>query len=309
MKRGAAAAIVFLGLLAVGIGVAVLVLLGITSQAGSLEGNLQSAVDKIQSSLQDAGASADKAQSAADGASSTVSSAFHALIHGLETGISALASLAVFLSFTALSLFFLLKDGPTIREWTERHMGLPPSVATMVTGRTLQALRGYFVGVTAVAAFNAVVIGLGALVLGVPEAGSIALVNFLAAYIPYLGAWTAGAFTVLVALGSQGTSTAIAMAVIVLLANGALQQLIQPIAYGAALGIHPLAVLIVTIAGGALFGTIGLILGAPLTSAAVHVSADLALARARESRDAPEAPQTPDDRPPTTRAAGATGAA
>ena len=48
------------------------------------------------------------------------------------------------------------------------------------------ALRGYFVGVTAVAAFNAIVIGLGALVLDVPDAGAIAAVNFVAAYIPYL---------------------------------------------------------------------------------------------------------------------------
>ena len=52
---------------------------------------------------------------------------------------------------------------------------------------------------------------------------------------------------------------------------------------GAALGIHPLAVLIVTIAGGALFGTIGLILAAPLTSAVVRISADLARARAEAS--------------------------
>ena len=93
------------------------------------------------------------------------------------------------------------------------------------------------------------------------------LINFVAAYIPYLGAWSAGAFTVLIALGADGTQTALTMAVIVLLANSILQQMIQPIAYGAALGIHPLAVLIVTIAGGALFGSIGLILGAPLTSA------------------------------------------
>jgi predicted PurR-regulated permease PerM len=70
------------------------------------------------------------------------------------------------------------------------------------------------------------------------------------------------------------------MAVIVLLANGILQQMIQPIAYGAALGIHPLAVLIVTIAGGSLFGTIGLILAAPLTSAIVKISSDLARVRA-----------------------------
>ena len=70
------------------------------------------------------------------------------------------------------------------------------------------------------------------------------------------------------------------MAVIVLLANGMLQQLIQPIAFGAALGIHPLAVLIVTIAGGSLFGMIGLVLAAPLTSAATHIATDLARARA-----------------------------
>ena len=286
MRRGVAAAVVFVGLLVLGVGIAVLVLGGITSEAGNLQGLLQDGVGKLQSALQDAGVSADKAQSAASDASATVSAAFHALLDGVKTGITALASLAVFLSFTALSLFFLLKDGPQIRRWTERHMGIPAPVASIVTGRTLGALRGYFAGVTAVAVFNGVVIGLGALVLGVPKAGSIALVNFFAAYVPYLGAWTAGAFTVLIALGAQGTEIAIAMAIIVLLANGALQQMIQPIAYGATLGIHPLAVLIVTISGGALFGTIGLILAAPLTSAAVHVSSDLARARAHEKREA-----------------------
>jgi predicted PurR-regulated permease PerM len=289
MPRAAAAALVFVALLALAIGITVLVIAGITSQVGSIQGSLQSAVDKLQSALQDAGADAGTAQGAADDASSTVSSAFHALIHGLGTGITALASVAVFLSFTLLSLFFLLKDGPTIRAWTERHMGVPTSVARTVSGRTIHALQGYFAGVTAVAAFNAVVIGLGALVLGVPEVGSIALINFFAAYVPYLGAWSAGAFTVLVALGSEGPGTAVAIAVIVLLANGALQQLIQPIAFGTALGIHPLAVLIVTIAGGALFGTIGLVLAAPLTSAAVHVSTDLARARAREEGGSPDA--------------------
>ena len=89
----------------------------------------------------------------------------------------------------------------------------------------------------------------------------------------------------LLALGSQGPAIALVMGVFILLANGPLQQLIQPIAFGAALGIHPLAVLIVTIAGGCLFGGIGLILAAPLTAAAAHVSTDLALARARRRDD------------------------
>jgi predicted PurR-regulated permease PerM len=74
-----------------------------------------------------------------------------------------------------------------------------------------------------------------------------------------------------------------------LLANSILQQLVQPFAMGAALGIHPLAVLIVTIAGGAMFGTIGLILAAPLTSAIVKISADLARARAKAEQQ-PEEP-------------------
>jgi predicted PurR-regulated permease PerM len=91
---------------------------------------------------------------------------------------------------------------------------------------------------------------------------------------------------VLIALGGAGTEEAAAMIVVVLLANGALQQLVQPFAYGSALGIHPLAVLIVTIAGGALFGAVGLILAAPLTAAATRIAADLA--RMREADAAPE---------------------
>jgi predicted PurR-regulated permease PerM len=286
MPRAAAAALVFVGLIVIGGAIGLMVMTGIVDQAEQLQGTLKSAVDKAQSALKDAGVSDSKAQSTGDDASSTISSAFHALVGGLGTGIEALAGIAIFLSFTALSLFFLLKDGPIIRAWAESHMGIPAPVGRIVAGRTLQSLRGYFAGVTAVAAFNGIVIGLGAWILGVSEPGAIAVVNFVAAYIPYLGAWSAGAFTVLIALGSQGTTVAIAMAVIVLLANGMLQQMIQPIAYGAALGIHPLAVLVVTIAGGALFGTIGLVLGAPLTSAAIKISADVAKARAAEGAEA-----------------------
>jgi putative heme transporter len=259
----------------------VMVVGGISSQASSLSPKLAQGADKIQAWLQDLGVSSDSAQQANSDAGAGLSKGFHALLTGVATGIEALASLAVFLSFTALSLFFFLKDGPVIRAWAERHLGVPRPVGHIVVSRTLQSLRGYFVGVTAVAAFNGIVIGLGALIVGVPEAGSIAVVNFAAAYIPFLGAWSAGAFTVLIALGAQGPEAAIAMIVIVLLANGALQQLVQPIAMGAALGIHPLAVLVVTIAAGALFGVVGMVVAAPLVSAAVRISADLAAARER----------------------------
>jgi predicted PurR-regulated permease PerM len=298
LPRAAATAIVFLAVVALGVAFTVLMLGAVAGHSAELERTLESAASKLQSALQDAGVSAGQAQQAKAGASSSLSGAFHALLNGIGTGVQVLGGLAIFASFTALSLFFLLKDGPQIRLWTERHMGVPRDVGRMITGRTLQALRGYFTGVTAVAAFNAIVIGLGPLLLGVGHAGSIAVVNFAAAYIPYLGAWSAGTFTGLVALGSQGSSTALIMAVIVLLANSILQQMIQPIAFGAALGIHPLSVLIVTIAGGSLFGMIGLVLAAPLTSAATHIATDLARARAAEetgaaSPEAGDAPSSP----------------
>ena len=283
LPRGAAAALVFVAIIAVGIAFTVLIIGGVAGQASGLESTLTGAAGKLETALKDAGVSANEAKEAKEAASSSLSGAFQALVHGVGTGVKVLGSLAIFLSFTALSLFFLLKDGPQIRSWAERHMGVPSAVGHTVTGRTLQALRGYFTGVTAVAAFNAIVIGVAAVVLDIDHAGAIALVNFAAAYIPDLGAGSAGAFTVLLALGSQGSSTALIMAVVVLLANGILQQMIQPIAFGAALGIHPLAVLIVTIAGGSLFGMIGLVLAAPLTSAATHISTDLARARATKT--------------------------
>ena len=59
---------------------------------------------------------------------------------------------------------------------------------------------------TIVAAFNAAVVALGALCLGIPLAGTIAVVTFVGAYIPYLGAWTAGAFAVLIAIRSSSVA-------------------------------------------------------------------------------------------------------
>jgi predicted PurR-regulated permease PerM len=288
--RGGGAALVLVGIVLLGAGIVVLVVGGVLSQSDDISGQLSSARDTLAGWLEDLGVSQEEADEAKADASKAVTSAVPALLGGVVGGISALSSLAFFLALTALSLFFLLKDGPGIRTWAERHVAVPEPVARIITGRVLQSLRGYFLGVTAVAAFNAVVIGIGALLLGVPLAGTIAIVTFLGAYIPYLGAWAAGAFAVLIALGGAGTDAAIAMAVLALLANGLLQQMVQPIAYGAALGIHPLAVLIVTIAGGSLFGAAGLILAAPLTSAITRIAADLAVAREHKDREAATSP-------------------
>jgi predicted PurR-regulated permease PerM len=274
LRRVVASILVLLAIAAAAVAIGVIVLGGITSQADDISNQLGKATNKISTGLKDLGVGDKTADNAKSDGTSSVKAGAGALLEGIGHGLSKLASIAVFASFTLLSLFFLLKDGPSLRDWIERHAGVPPPTAHTVVEDMLRALRGYFGGVTLVAAFNAAVIGLGALVIGVPLAGTIAIVTFLGAYIPYLGAWTAGAFAVLLALGAQGSSGAIAMAIIALLANGILQQIVQPFAFGAALNIHPLAVLIVTVAGGGLFGMVGLVLAAPVTSAIMQISRD-----------------------------------
>jgi putative heme transporter len=284
VPRPVGAILVLVAAILLGAGVVYMVPAGITSQEGDLASHLNDAKNTIEGWLKDLGVDPAKAKDAKQDASPSSTAAVSALLGGLVAGLKELSSLVFFLAMTLLSLVFLLADGPKIRAWGERHMGVPAPVARTISSRTLESLRGYFLGVTLVAAFNAVVVGVGALVLGVPQAGTIAIVTLLAAYVPYLGAWTAGAFSVLVALGGAGTDAAVGMIVVQLLANSVLQQLVQPLAMGAALGIHPLAVLIVTIAGGALFGSVGLILAAPVTSAITRISADLARARAKEEQ-------------------------
>jgi putative heme transporter len=289
LPRGLGALLVLLLISAAGALAGYLVLRGIGTETSAISHQLSRGADRVEGWLNDLGVSETKAQAANHDVSSGTSDAFDALIHGVAGGVERLASLAFFVAMTILSLFFLLKDGPQIRDWTERHVGLPKEVAHTISRRMLQSLRGYFLGVTIVAVFSAVLVGGASLALGIPLAGTIAVVTFIGGYVPYLGAWTAGAFSVLVALGGAGPEEAGAMVVVQLLSNGPLQQIVQPVAYGAALGLHPLAVLVLTIAGGALFGTVGLILAAPIASAIVRVSADLA--RAREERDSapPEA--------------------
>jgi predicted PurR-regulated permease PerM len=61
------------------------------------------------------------------------------------------------------------------------------------------------------------------------------------------------------------------MLAVVLLANGLIQNLLEPFALGAHLRLHPFAVLVIVTSAAALVGVLGAILAAPLVSAAVDV--------------------------------------
>jgi len=270
VPRAGGAALVLLAIVLIGVLVFCLVVGGVSDHSGDISAKASKALDKIAGWLHEVGV--DKSDNAKHNLSKVTPGTIKTLLSGVAKGVSGLTSIAFFLSMAALSTFFVLKDGPTMHRFIDRHVGLPVPVANTVTTNISASLRNYFAGVTIIAAFNGLVIGLAALVLGVPLAGTIAIVNFVAAYVPFIGAWTAGGFAVIIALGSQGKTDAIILAIVCLLANGALQQLIQPFVLGATLSLNPLVVLVVTIGAGSLFGMVGLTLAAPLTSAAVRIS-------------------------------------
>jgi putative heme transporter len=294
VPRIAGSILVLLGFIAVGVVIFLLVFGGIAEQSSEIEGGVSDAVDQVEGWVNDAGVN--ETSSATEDAKSSVADAGTTLIKGLAQGIQGLTSLVFFLTFSVFSTLFLLKDGPTVRRFIDRNMGVPLAVATTITGNVMQSLRRYFLGVSIVAVFNGVVVGIGAYLLDIPLWGTIAVVTFATAYVPFIGAFVSGALAVLLALAEGGTDTALIMLVIVILANGLLQNIVQPIAFGATLDLNPLVVLIATIGFGSIFGMVGLVLGAPLMSAAVHISRDLATAKAAEAAPEPEVPP-PDPEP------------
>ena len=273
VPRIGGAILVLLGLVAIGLLIFCLVFGGISANSGEISTNLNASLDKIQGWLGDVGV--DNAQSATEDLRDSAPGIRTTLLSGVAAGVEGLKSSLFFLAFAALSTLFVLKDAPVMHRFINRHLGLPEPVANIVTSNIARSLRSYFLAVTIIAAFNAVLIGGAALILGVPLAGTIAVVTFVGAYVPFVGAWVAGGFAVLIALGTGGTEDALIMAVVALLANGMLQQMIQPFVMGATLSLNPLVVLVVTIGAGALFGMVGLTLAAPLTSAAVHIASEL----------------------------------
>ena len=273
LPRAAGAGILALVLVALAVLMVGFVMAAITSHEPHIDHLLSTAVDRVQSWAQSLGI--ESASSAAKEIKKAVPEIGRTLLYGVAKGVSGLTSLIVFLGFTAFATFFLVKDAPSLGQWIERHMGMQPEEARIVLADIIQALRRYFLGLTIIAALSTAGVTLGAWIVGVPMLGTIALVAFLGSYVPILGAWAVGIFAVALALANLGPTSALIMAVIVFVANGPLQQIVQPVVYGATLRLNPLVVFSVTIAAGTLLGIPGMVLAAPLVSASVRVNNDL----------------------------------
>lgn len=180
---------------------------------------------------------------------------------------STVGHIATGLLLTVFILLCILADGGGIWRWATRLF--PKRARTAVDGAGRVGWRtvvSYARTQLLVATIDAVGIGIGAFALGVPLAIPIAVLVFLGAFIPFVGAVVTGAVAVFIALVYNGPLVAVLMLAVVLLVQQVESHILQPLLMGSAVKVHPLAIVLV-VAGGAMIGGIaGALFAVPIAA-------------------------------------------
>ncbi|MCC3763876.1 AI-2E family transporter [Glycomyces sp. TRM65418] len=189
---------------------------------------------------------------------------------GLDVAGSTASGLGNFVAGLFLVLFttyFFIRDGRRI--WTFLTGMLPRTAADPLAyagSAGWSTLVQYMRTIVVVAAVDAIFIGLGLWLLGVPLWLPLTTLIFLGAFIPIVGATISGGVAVVVAL--VGTPNGLVTALIVLGIVLAVQQLesnlLQPFLMSRAVKLHPLAIVLAVTAGGFVWGVIGALVAVPL---------------------------------------------
>lgn len=189
---------------------------------------------------------------------------------GVLTGATLVVEVLAGIFLGLVLLYFLLKDGERIWGFLRGEL-LPDRHAgrfDLIAERAVTVLGGYVRGTVVIATVEAVVIGGALAILGVPLALPLAVVVFIGAFVPLLGATTAGVLAALVALVSNGPVTALIVVGVVILVNQLEGDVLAPLVLGKSLSLHPLAVLLALSAGTITAGIIGAILSVPFAAVA-----------------------------------------
>ncbi|MBB5854047.1 AI-2E family transporter [Amycolatopsis umgeniensis] len=166
---------------------------------------------------------------------------------------------------TLFILIFFLSGGDQI--WKFLVLGVPGRVRNRVDvagRRGFASLVSYVRATAAVAVVDAVGIGIGLAIVGVPLVIPLATLVFLGAFIPIIGAVIAGAVAVLIALVTKGVVGALIVLAIVIGVMQLESHVLQPILLGRAVKLHPLAVVLAITAGLVAAGIAGALLSVPL---------------------------------------------
>lgn len=269
----AAATVVVAALLAV-VGVVALVAQPVVGQSVELANSAVSGIEQVQDWL--TGPPVNLASERIDAAVADVAtrarSSASQIAAGVFSGVSVITTGVVTVALVLVLTFFFVKDGPAFLPWVRREAG--PTIgghATEVLARAWQTL-GDFIRVQAIVSFvDAFFIGLGLVILGVPLAAALAVLTFLAGFIPIVGALGAGGFAVLVALVSNGPTTALIVLAVIIVVQQVESNVLQPVLQGRSLNLHAAVVLLAVTAGGTLFGIIGAFLAVPVVAVTAAV--------------------------------------
>lgn len=177
----------------------------------------------------------------------------------------ALVSAITGIALVVFVLVFFIYDGERI--WQMLLRTVPEDVRPRAdrSGRAAFDSLGSFVRATIlVAIVDAVIIGTGLAILGVPLVIPLASLIFLGAFVPYIGATVSGLVAILVALVSGGWLPAVIVTAIVLGVQFIEGNILQPLILGKAVRLHPVAVVLAVAAGITLWGIAGALLAVPV---------------------------------------------
>ena len=269
LGRGAASGLTVLGLVAVVAGLMTIAGREIVQGFGELWAQAGAGLDELLASLASGPLGLDSAQleGYVEQAREQVSANSEALVSGAVHTATTVGHVLAGTVVTLFCLLFFLKDGALIWAWVLR---LLPSHARLsayeASRRGVVTLAAFTRTQILVAAIDAIGIGLGALILGIPLAVPLAVLVFLASFIPFVGAIATGVIAVLVALVDQGPVTALIMLLIVLFVQQLESHVLQPLLLGHAVSLHPVAVLLSVAAGSVIGGIVGALLAVPFVA-------------------------------------------
>jgi len=184
--------------------------------------------------------------------------------------------------------FFLIKDGERIWNWLLGAMRTQTARRMDRAGHASWLVLVYYMrGTVAVAAIHAVVVGVALSIMGVPLALPLAVVVFVAAFVPLVGLLVAGALAILVTLATKGWVDAAILLGILIIEDQLEAHLLQPQVVGKMIRLHPLAVILSLAAGGVLAGIPGAVVAVPIVAVITRALPEL---RRSEPEDL-----TPDD--------------
>lgn len=188
----------------------------------------------------------------------------------ISTALSGASRLVEVLTVLALALFcavFFTHSGE--RQWQWLCGQLPERARQRFAvggGAAWQAFTGYTHGILLVAATNAVLVGIALFALGVPLAVPLALLEFLAAFIPLIGSPIALAIAAVVALASKGPLIALVVVALIVVIGQIEGHLLHPIVMSWAVRLHPVVVALAVVGGAVAAGVIGAVVAVPLVA-------------------------------------------